>query len=226
MAEESFKERIRLEMIKAAKAYKETYVDCEYLICSEAFVQKNYYIVDAKEDNFQHLTGVHSKLSAQSFFDRCIQGALSDTDFDFIRDGQEEKDVKGTVRRKIKVLPNMMELFREGLKAEESFKKNRVICSFATADDKCTLGFYGTLKARPRSLIKGNGLKNPKPVELVLKRKSGTELFDEIVIGDETVLHKYKEQLRGLLTEHLLELIADDGAEEEKVKNPDKKISA
>ena len=40
MAEESFKERVRLEIIKAAKKYKEIYVDYEYLICSEAFEKK------------------------------------------------------------------------------------------------------------------------------------------------------------------------------------------
>ena len=34
MAEESFKERARQEMIKAAKQYKDIYVDYEYLICS------------------------------------------------------------------------------------------------------------------------------------------------------------------------------------------------
>ena len=50
----------------------------------------------------------------------------------------------------------------------------------------------------------GNELKNPKPVELVLKRKTGTELFDQIVIGDETVLCKYKDQIKGLFAENLL----------------------
>lgn len=64
MAEESFKERVRLEIIKAAKQYKETYVDYEYLICSEAFTKKDYYIIAAEEDNFQHLTGVHSQINA------------------------------------------------------------------------------------------------------------------------------------------------------------------
>lgn len=37
MAEESFKERARQEIIKAAKQYKDIYVDYEYLICSVAF---------------------------------------------------------------------------------------------------------------------------------------------------------------------------------------------
>ena len=58
MAGESFKERIRQEIIKEAKRYKEIYVDYEYLICSEAFVKRNYYIVNAEKDNFQHLTGI------------------------------------------------------------------------------------------------------------------------------------------------------------------------
>lgn len=59
MAEESFKERTRQEMIKAAKQYKEIYVDYEYLICLVAFAKNDYYIIVTEEDNFQHLTEVH-----------------------------------------------------------------------------------------------------------------------------------------------------------------------
>ena len=59
--EKSFKKRVCLEIIKAAEKYKEIYLDYEYLICSEAFLKKKYYIVDAQKDNFQHLTGVHSR---------------------------------------------------------------------------------------------------------------------------------------------------------------------
>ena len=149
MAEKSFKERIRQEMIKEAKRYKEVYVDYEYLICSEAFAERDFYIVDAEKDNFQHLTGVHSKISAHSFFEKCVDGSLSEEDFDFIKKGQNERSVKGTVRRKIKALPDMMGLFGEGLQAEEGFKKNKVICSFAAESSNCTLGFTDSEKARP-----------------------------------------------------------------------------
>ena len=45
MTEESFKERARQEMIKAAKQYKDIYVDYEYLICSVTFEKNDYYIV-------------------------------------------------------------------------------------------------------------------------------------------------------------------------------------
>jgi hypothetical protein len=203
MAEESFKERVRLEIIKAAKQYKKIYVDFEYLLCSEAFIQKEYYIIAAEEDNFQHLTGVHSKINAQSFFDKCCEETLSEEDFDFIKQGQDEKAVKGTVRRKIKVLPDIMELFKAGLQVEESFKKNKVICSFAAADGNCTLGFVGVEKARPKSLIKGNELKNPSPVELILKRKAGTEFFDEVIVGNSAALKKYKENIEKIVISDL-----------------------
>ena len=73
MAEESFKERARQEMIKAAKQYKDIYVDYEYLICSVTFEKNDYYIIAAEEDNFQHLTGVHSKIDAKTFFRKCYR---------------------------------------------------------------------------------------------------------------------------------------------------------
>lgn len=203
--DKNFKEKVRLEIIKAAQKYKEIYVDYEYLICSEAFKRRPYYIIKAEKDNFQHLTGVHSNINAQFFFDKCIHKTFSTADFDFIKKGQDQKSVKGTVRRKIKVLPHMMELFKEGLQAEESFKKNKIICSFATTDGICTLGFSDSLKARPKSLIKGNELAAPKPVELVLRKKSNAELFDELIIGSSSNLHKYKEKLKGLFAVDLLE---------------------
>ena len=65
MAEESFRERARQEMIKAAKQYKDIYVDYEYLICSVTFEKNDYYIIAVEEDNFQHLTGVQSKIDAK-----------------------------------------------------------------------------------------------------------------------------------------------------------------
>lgn len=204
MTEERFKERVRKEMIDMAQKYKEVYIDHEYLICSEAFVQKAYYIVDAKEDNFQHLTGVHSKIKPKDFFDKCFRGTLEEDDFDFIKKGQDEKSVKGTVRRKVQVLPDMMELFRDGLQAEENFKKNKISCSIATADSRCTLGFFDSEKARPQSLIKGNELSNPKPVELVLRKRSGKKFFDEMVIGNKKAIHKYRKQIENLLDDSLL----------------------
>ncbi len=203
MSEVSFKERVRLTIIEMSKQYKEKYVDYEYLICSSGFKNKPYYIVDAEKDNYQHLTGVHSALSASDFFEKCYSGTLDENDFDFNKNGQSEKEVKGTVRRKIKVLPNMMTMFENAVNAEEDFQKNKVSCSFATADGKCTLGFTDTNKARPKSLISGNELSNPAQVELVLRKKAGNDFFDEIVYGDKVSLTQYREKIEDILSEDL-----------------------
>lgn len=204
MTEQNFKKRVCLEIIQAAKRYKEVYLDYEYLICSEAFEYNKYYIVNAKKDNFQHLTGVHSYINPQTFFDKCYQGTLLETDFDYAKKWQDEKSVKGTVRRKIKVLPDMMKLFETGLLVEENFKKNKVFCSFATTNGSCTLGFVVSKKARPKSLIKGNALKNPQMVDLVVRKKSGAEFFNEIVIGDAKILHKYKNLIGHIISPSLI----------------------
>ncbi len=97
MAEKSFKERARQEMIKAAKQYKDIYVDYEHLICSVTFGKNDYYIIATEEDNFQHLTGVQSKIDAKTFFHKCYDGTLAEVDFDFAKAGHNEKSAKGTV---------------------------------------------------------------------------------------------------------------------------------
>ena len=205
MAEESFKERARQEMIKAAKQYKDIYVDYEYLICSVTFEKNNYYIIAAEEDNFQHLTWVHSNIDAKTFFRKCYDGTLEEEDFDFTKVGQNEKSAKGTVRRKIQVLPDMMTLMKSDVQVEEGFRKNRVVCSLATADGNCTLGFSESMKARPKSLIKGNELKNPGTVDLILRKIAGSSFFDEIVVGDIETLNQFREKIENIVSAQLFE---------------------
>jgi len=141
-------------------------------------------------------------LSPQCFFDKYYNGTLEEVDFNFVKKGQDEKSVKGTVRRKIKILPDMMELFKSGLQAEENFEKNKVFCSFA-ADGSCTLGFSESEKVRLKSLIKGNELNNPKAVELVLRKEAGAAYFDVIIVGDEVSLEKYRNRIESMLADKM-----------------------
>lgn len=46
--------------------------------------------------------------------------------------------------------------------------KRGVVCSLVIAEGNCTLGFSESKKALPKSLIKGNELKNPETVDLIL----------------------------------------------------------
>ena len=199
MKKDSFKGRIRLEIMEFAKLYKQTYLDYEYLICSEAFIKKDFYIIKAEKDNFQHLTGVHSLVKPKDFFQKAYDDRLDEKDFDFIKQGQSEKMVKGSVRRKLKAFAQIFSLFEQDVLTEETFVKNSIHCSFATADESCTLGFVDIGNARPQTLLKGNGLnlEKARPVEIVFRKRVGERYFKEIICGEVAVVEKYKEKLKG-----------------------------
>ena len=86
--QKSFKERVKETLISYAQDYKMYYVDYEYLLCSNAFSRSAYYIVSAHEENYLHLTGVHTNLGASAFFQKCYDGTLEENDFDFNKDGE------------------------------------------------------------------------------------------------------------------------------------------
>ena len=215
MAEQkSFKERVKETVIQNAYSYKRYFVDYEYLLCSAAFVKNEYYIVSAYEDNYLHLTGLHTRLDAAIFFEKCYKGTLKENDFDFCKSGQNESEVKGSVRRKINSLPSIMNMFNVGTSVEEDFEKNRIRCALAAGNVSATLGFVVAGKAKPMTLLKGNELSSAKAkkLDLVLRRKSGESRFTEILIGDGERLAEHKDALASLLSEDLLSLIfhADD----------------
>ena len=224
MEKVSFKERVKGIAISEAKNYKRNYVDYEYLVCSSAFLNKDYYIINAKEDNYQHLIGVNSLLKPQVFFEKCYNGTLQETDFDFIKRGQPEKSVKGSVRRKITVLPNMMNMFYSNFKVEENFTKNQISCSYATSDNECTLGFINTSKSFPKTLIKGNELNTNKmkDVSLLLRKKVEKEKFDEILIGDLEILMTYYEKIK----EHIHKSLILSKQEIQEVKSVDENVAS
>ena len=139
--QKSFKERVKESVIQNAYSYKKYFVDYEYLLCSTAFVKNEYYIVSAYKDNYLHLTGLHTNLSASAFFEKCYKRTLEESDFDFCKSGQNEKEVKGPVRRKINSLPSIMDIFSVGTTVEEDFEKNRIRCALAEGNVSATLGF-------------------------------------------------------------------------------------
>lgn len=210
--QKSFKERVKESVIKNAYSYKKYFVDYEYLLCSAAFVKNEYYIVSAYEDNYLHLTGLHTNLPASTFFEKCYKRTLEENDFDFCKSGQNEKEVKGSVRRKINSLPSIMDMFSIGTTVEEDFEKNRIRCALAAGNVSATLGFVVAGKAKPMTLLKGNELNTAKAkkLDLVLRRKSGDSRFDEMLIGDVTQLAEHKEALSDLLSDELVSLITTD----------------
>lgn len=202
----SFKARVTGEIIRGAAVFKDCFVDYEYLLCSDAFIHRPYYIVRANGDNYQHLTGVASRIKAGDFFERCLAGTLTEEDISFIKAGQSEKEVKGSVRRKIAVLPCLSAMFGEDVLVEEDFAKNRIRCSFALGKEACTLGFSNAGTARPQSLLKGDLLDRSKarPLSLVLRRPSGAVQFDRLLLGRAEELRERLAAIKEELADELL----------------------
>ncbi len=193
--EESFKGRVVETAISCASIYQEKFVEYDYLICSEAFEGSKCQEIKAETNNFLHLLGVNTSLSPDDFYQKCIDKSLVEDDFDFIKINQSEKSVKGSVRQKIKALPEMLNMFDKELLAEKNFKKNKISCIFATADADFTIGFVET--GRPKSLMRKNQLneKKCKKVDLVLRKKRGEKTYSERIIGNESDLEKYKDSI-------------------------------
>lgn len=197
----SFKERVAQAANNFAPQYKSIFVDYEYLLCSDAFSDQGYYIIDAEKDNFRHLLGVNTNLSPSEFYEKCLNGELSEQDFDFVKVGQDEKAVKGSVRRKITAFPGFLSMMTKELVVQENFSKNKVFCSIATTDSAVTVGFIGAKGSRPRTLLKGNQIdqQKAKTVDLILRKPSGEQLFTEIVFGGPSAVEKYFLRIKDLI---------------------------
>lgn len=206
MAELTFKQRVAQTAITYATVYESEYLKYEYLVCPEAFSSQDYYIIAACADNYRHLIGVNTAISADDFFAKCLSGTLTEDDFDFVKNGQSEAAVKGSVRRKINALPHFLSMLGSPLVAQEKFIKNRVSCTFATTDKCVTVGYVTVGKSRPKTLLKGDELEEEKcrKVDLILRRPTGEKLFNEIVCGNAGMITKYKAKIEPLLAEDLL----------------------
>ena len=175
----TFKQRVIETVTAEVENYKRTFIDYEYLIVSKSFVQRPYYILSGTENNYLHLTGIQTSLSPQAFFAKCITNTLMESDINL-----ENKQNKGTVRKKINVLGNLNELFEKELLFEEDFSKNTVQCALAAVDNTFTIGYSSGPKGYPKTLLKGNELNNIVLIDFILKRKKGSHLFNSLVKGN------------------------------------------
>ena len=198
----SFKERVKNEAVANATLYKRYLIDYEYLVCSKAF-SNGYKVIKADGNNYLHLIGVNTSLTADEFWNKCIQGTLVEDDFDFAKPGQDEKSVKGSVRQKMQVLSSIVNMFDGALMAEENFHKNKVDCAFATSDNSCTLGF--AVSGRPKTLMKSNELSDKAmSVDLIFRKpRDYSAKYIDLHFGDKEKIDSYISEISNLISEIL-----------------------
>ena len=132
----TYKEVIKEKLIKAANEYCKL-INNDFIIASNQFIYQKEYLLRFHKGNFLHLTGVETNLKAKDFYEKCICGTISLTDFDC----DSTNEIKGKVKEKLKNLVTIGEFFEKTLVFQELFKKNRIECKLASSDGKCTLDF-------------------------------------------------------------------------------------
>ena len=89
-------------IVKAAKDYDIKLNNKHFMIVYQENGIGKTVCVGFRDMNFLHMTGIQTKLSAQQFYSACLDGKLSEKDF--------EIDNKGKVQQKLAVLPYLSEL--------------------------------------------------------------------------------------------------------------------
>ena len=64
----SFKTCVCNVAIQCSRIYFSQYVSQDYLVLSNAFHNRPYYIISAEKSNYLHLVGVSTNLSSIAFF--------------------------------------------------------------------------------------------------------------------------------------------------------------
>ena len=101
MAKYNKREALKI-IIAAALEYDEKLKNKHFLIVYQNKKVIKVAKIGFRDMNFMHMTGVTTKLSAQQFYKACLEGKLSQQDF--------EIDNMGKVQQKLLVLPYLSEL--------------------------------------------------------------------------------------------------------------------
>lgn len=153
---------VKKSLIVSAQSYFKLLNISVVIECND-FVNQQKYVLRFFKDGFLHLTGLQTSLSKITFFEKCLSGTIEFDDFSY-----GPKRDKKTVKRKLKALSNIYDMFSKKLLAQESFLKNKIECKIATSDGKCTIGFVDAKKyLRPKTILANNHLDAKKPIYYV-----------------------------------------------------------
>lgn len=148
-----FKTKIREQLVVAAKSYY-FLLDKSIILKSSEFKNQSTYILNFSKTNFLHLTGVITELQPTLFFEKCLNETIDENDFTY-----NDVKNKNTIKVKLRNLVNINSFFNKPIYVQEVFKKNKIICRIATADNKCTIGFTGgKINLYPNTLLNNNHL--------------------------------------------------------------------
>ena len=171
-------------VIEAAKRYEEKLNDYHFKITYLKDGKQVAAYIGFRDNNFLHLTGLKSKLSAPRFYKACIDGKLSVNDF--------EIDKNGKVQQKLCVLPYLHDLLYNACMIGDFINSGIMIkADYFVGNTRAMLsvGFrYGKTTDIPVSLYNEDIRKQTQPTcqVLLIERK----LFKDKEYNDVTYIAK------------------------------------
>lgn len=188
---------------KAAQKYDEFLNSRHFLIVYRFQKEIHYTEVGFRDFNFLHLTGIKSSLSAQSFYERCLNHRLSENDI--------EIDSKGKAVQKLTVLPYLHDLLYHNCMIGDFVSSGIMIrADYFVGDTKLVLSVgFRKEKGRdcPVTLYSGDVRKLTNPTNKVLAilvRK-----YPEPVYRTASFVSKGIDLTELPLPEHLVSIKAD-----------------
>ena len=161
----------------AAKQYDSYLKDFQFLIVYQEKGVQKYTELGFRDMHFLHLTGVKSRLSAQRFYEACLNGKLAENDI--------EIDSKGKVEQKLQVLPYLSELLYHNCMIGDFLNSGVMIrADYFVGDTKMILsvGFrYGPGLDIPVTLFRGDIRKMTSPTNKVIaifRRAYPNQIYD------------------------------------------------
>lgn len=195
------KERDMNVLKECAILYKLNLMNKNLLVVSSYNKQISVASIEFNKNNYKHLTGVVTPLSANKFMDALLGDRLSFDDWDYKKDG--------TSQLKIRALPQMVEFYKSArmigtysgnriyLKSDICF--GGVYCYLGLIVDKNNKNLTEDIYV-PNSLINGNIKGDTSNQERILaifrKNKKDTKYKEMTYLAKDVELHQLKKYIK------------------------------
>ena len=151
---------LKSELHIASKKYG-SLIDQSFLIYDDQLENKKGYLLRFYKNNFLHLTGVKTNLSAKEFYFKCFNDTLKQNDLTNFSNNTYRRLFRG----KLYALKQIDQYFYQTLDVQENFERNSVLCTIATSDGIKTIGFAKVNKINvPKTILNKNKLDLNKPI--------------------------------------------------------------
>lgn len=194
------KEEALQTMIKAAKLFQENLCGKKILVVFGDENRPDFVEIKANGENFVHLTGVATSVSAGDFYERLLGRRLSENDFNFKQDG--------TSQLKLSVIESLLSIkYSAQIFGDYNYGRPRLYTKKLMGNIAASIGFVPAGKKYfvPNTILKGDIrddiTRGKHKVLAILSKPSNAKEYEQIVkvgkkVSVDDVLHKISSKVQ------------------------------